>query len=58
MTTVEGLGSTEEGLHPVQERIYKYHGTQCGMCTPGIVFPFLENNHGPMGKRVLFKKEW
>ncbi len=38
VTTVEGLGSVREGLHPVQERIYKAHGSQCGFCTPGV-FP-------------------
>jgi xanthine dehydrogenase/oxidase len=35
ITTVEGLGSTRTKLHPVQERIYKAHGSQCGFCTPG-----------------------
>ncbi len=35
VTTVEGLGSTRTSLHPVQERIYKAHGSQCGFCTPG-----------------------
>lgn len=37
VTTVEGIGSTQERLHPVQERISKAHGSQCGFCTPGIV---------------------
>eukprot|EP00520_Triparma_pacifica_P017654 CAMPEP_0118636436 /NCGR_PEP_ID=MMETSP0785-20121206/2621_1 /TAXON_ID=91992 /ORGANISM="Bolidomonas pacifica, Strain CCMP 1866" /LENGTH=1412 /DNA_ID=CAMNT_0006527561 /DNA_START=58 /DNA_END=4292 /DNA_ORIENTATION=+ len=37
VTTVEGLGSTREGMHPVQERMTKSHGSQCGFCTPGIV---------------------
>lgn len=37
VTTVEGIGSTQERLHPVQERIAKAHGSQCGFCTPGIV---------------------
>jgi xanthine dehydrogenase/oxidase len=37
VTTVEGLGSTRDGLHPVQERMTKSHGSQCGFCTPGIV---------------------
>ncbi|XP_041988452.1 xanthine dehydrogenase-like [Aricia agestis] len=37
VTTVEGIGSTAEKLHPVQERIAKSHGSQCGFCTPGIV---------------------
>jgi len=35
--TVEGIGSTKTKLHPVQERIAKSHGSQCGFCTPGIV---------------------
>ncbi|XP_012285981.1 xanthine dehydrogenase [Orussus abietinus] len=37
VTTVEGIGSTRTKLHPVQERIAKSHGSQCGFCTPGIV---------------------
>ncbi|KAF1982852.1 hypothetical protein K402DRAFT_466465 [Aulographum hederae CBS 113979] len=34
--TVEGLGNAEKP-HPLQERIAKMHGSQCGFCTPGIV---------------------
>ena len=34
--TVEGIGNSEKP-HPVQERIAKLHGSQCGFCTPGIV---------------------
>lgn len=37
VTTVEGIGSIKTQLHPVQERIAKAHGSQCGFCTPGIV---------------------
>ncbi|CAH0554559.1 unnamed protein product [Brassicogethes aeneus] len=37
VTTIEGIGSTKTKLHPVQERIAKAHGSQCGFCTPGIV---------------------
>ena len=36
VTTVEGIGSTDKA-HPVQERIAKLHGSQCGFCTPGFV---------------------
>lgn len=25
------------GVHVVQERVAKFHGSQCGFCTPGIV---------------------
>ncbi|KAH6638411.1 xanthine dehydrogenase/oxidase [Boeremia exigua] len=34
--TVEGIGSVDRP-HPLQERIAKLHGSQCGFCTPGIV---------------------
>ncbi|XP_053946205.1 xanthine dehydrogenase [Anastrepha ludens] len=37
VTTIEGIGSTRTRLHPVQERLAKAHGSQCGFCTPGIV---------------------
>lgn len=37
VTTIEGLGSTTRGLHAVQERLAKSHGSQCGFCTPGII---------------------
>ena len=35
--TVEGIGDLKTGLHPIQERIARAHGSQCGFCTPGIV---------------------
>ncbi|XP_020156704.1 xanthine dehydrogenase [Aegilops tauschii subsp. strangulata] len=35
--TVEGIGDRQRGLHPVQERLAKAHGSQCGFCTPGFV---------------------
>ncbi|NP_001266744.1 aldehyde oxidase-like [Ochotona princeps] len=50
ITTVEGIGSTTTRLHPVQERIAKYHGTQCGFCTPGMVmsmYTLLRNHPEP-----------
>jgi len=37
VVTVEGVGSTKRGLHPVQQRMTSMHGSQCGFCTPGIV---------------------
>ncbi|XP_056112603.1 aldehyde oxidase 6 isoform X2 [Rhinichthys klamathensis goyatoka] len=48
--TVEGIGSTKTKLHPVQERIAKAHGSQCGFCTPGMVmsmYALLRNNPQP-----------
>jgi len=34
---VEDLTSREGSLHPVQEAMVNYHGSQCGFCTPGFV---------------------
>ena len=34
---VEDLVSKEGSLHPVQQAMVNYHGSQCGFCTPGFV---------------------
>lgn len=34
---ISGIGNTRDGLHPVQDRLAKAHGSQCGFCTPGFV---------------------
>uniref|UniRef100_A0A8C2XNL5 xanthine dehydrogenase n=1 Tax=Cyclopterus lumpus TaxID=8103 RepID=A0A8C2XNL5_CYCLU len=50
VTTVEGIGSTKTRIHPVQERIAKAHGSQCGFCTPGMVmsmYALLRNQPQP-----------
>ncbi|KAF5279181.1 hypothetical protein FQR65_LT03428 [Abscondita terminalis] len=55
VTTVEGIGSTKTKLHPVQERIAKAHGSQCGFCTPGIVmsmYTLLRNSPKPSIKNL------
>lgn len=47
VVTVEGIGSIAKGLHPVQQRVADFHGSQCGFCTPGIVmalYTFFRNN--------------
>lgn len=53
VTTVEGIGSTKSKIHPVQERIAKSHGSQCGFCTPGFVmsmYSLLRNSPKPSMK--------
>nr|XP_022300100.1 xanthine dehydrogenase/oxidase-like isoform X2 [Crassostrea virginica] len=50
VTTVEGVGSTRSGLHTVQSNLMKYHGLQCGFCTPGMVmtmYTLFRNNPQP-----------
>jgi len=34
---VEDLISKDGSLHPVQDAMVNYHGSQCGFCTPGFV---------------------
>ncbi|MBT53670.1 MAG: xanthine dehydrogenase small subunit [Mameliella sp.] len=34
--TVEGLSAPDGTLHPVQQTLIDYHGSQCGFCTPGF----------------------
>ncbi|XP_070564986.1 aldehyde oxidase 3-like [Ptychodera flava] len=34
VTTVEGVGSVADKLHPIQEELIRSYGLQCGFCTP------------------------
>ncbi|WP_323771663.1 xanthine dehydrogenase small subunit [Antarctobacter sp.] len=34
--TVEGLSGPDGQLHPVQQALVDFHGSQCGFCTPGF----------------------
>jgi carbon-monoxide dehydrogenase small subunit len=50
LTTVEGLATDKDHLHPLQESFWEAHGLQCGYCTPGILMtliPFLKQNPNP-----------
>ncbi|MEE9215914.1 MAG: (2Fe-2S)-binding protein [Anaerolineales bacterium] len=50
VATVEGLASSTEDLHPLQEAFWEAHGLQCGFCTPGFLMtliPFLADNPQP-----------
>jgi len=37
VVTVEHLKGRDGALHPVQQALVDYHGSQCGFCTPGFV---------------------
>jgi carbon-monoxide dehydrogenase small subunit len=55
ITTVEGLATDKENLHPLQQSFWEAHGLQCGYCTPGILMtliPFLEQNPDPTENEI------
>uniref|UniRef100_A0A8C5PRI3 FAD-binding PCMH-type domain-containing protein n=1 Tax=Leptobrachium leishanense TaxID=445787 RepID=A0A8C5PRI3_9ANUR len=55
VTTTEGIGNSAR-LHPVQERIAKAHGSQCGFCTPGMVmsmYALLRNHPEPTMGQIM-----
>ena len=35
--TIEGLGKSQDEMHPMQEAFRQNHALQCGYCTPGMV---------------------
>lgn len=56
--TVEGIGSVDRP-HPLQERIAKMHGSQCGFCTPGIVmslYAMVRNAYDPETKKYTLSE--
>jgi carbon-monoxide dehydrogenase small subunit len=55
VTTVEGIGSPDGGLSPVQAAFRDCHGLQCGFCTPGFVVSvtaFLRENPNPTDTEI------
>ena len=37
VTTIEGLAPAADRLHPMQEAFARDGGSQCGICTPGMI---------------------
>jgi carbon-monoxide dehydrogenase small subunit len=42
VTTIEGLGDGQGGLHPLQNAFHEEHALQCGYCTPGMIMAALD----------------
>lgn len=55
LITVEAL-KDGVNLHPVQQAMVDYHGSQCGFCTPGFImsmFALYKNNPTPTKLEIL-----
>lgn len=49
ITTIEGIGGLKAGYHPIQKALWRFNGSQCGYCTPGMVmnmYSLLDANGG------------
>jgi carbon-monoxide dehydrogenase small subunit len=42
ITTIEGLSTSAQQLHPIQEAFVENQGLQCGYCTPGMVLSTMQ----------------
>jgi aerobic carbon-monoxide dehydrogenase small subunit len=55
VTTIEGIGSPDGRLSPVQQAFRDHHGLQCGFCTPGFVVSvtaFLRDHPDPTDDEI------
>ena len=52
---VEDLMSVDGKLHPVQNAMVKFHGSQCGFCTPGFVMSMfaMHKNHNSLNDKII-----
>ncbi len=52
LLTVEDLADTDNNLHPAQQAMVDFHGSQCGFCTPGFVMSLFNLYQNVMQGRV------
>jgi len=55
VTTIEGIGSPDGTLSPLQSAFREEHGLQCGFCTPGFIVTataFLERTPQPTDDEI------
>ena len=52
---IEDLSSKNNQLHPIQEAMVKFHGSQCGFCTPGFVMSMfaMYKNFSEFNKEII-----
>jgi len=54
--TIEGMANGEE-LHPLQRQFLELNGSQCGICTPGVLMAaqaLLEKNPNPTETEIRY----
>ena len=55
VTTIEGLATSADELHPLQTVFWEEHGLQCGYCTPGVLLStlaLLRDNASPNEEEI------
>ena len=55
VTTIEGMASAQDQLHPLQTAFWEKHGLQCGFCTPGMIMTaadLIANNNDPSDDEI------
>ncbi len=55
VTTIEGMATSSDELHPLQTAFWEKHGLQCGFCTPGMIMTaadLLSRNSDPSDEEI------
>jgi aerobic carbon-monoxide dehydrogenase small subunit len=57
VVTIEGIQFGPDHLHPLQENMMRFGGSQCGFCSPGIIVmakALLDENPNPTEEEIRF----